>query len=41
MVMKYLKGLKEEHFLTIKKVSIIEKADVHAHTTLILNGNSI
>ena len=28
-------------FLTIKKVEIIEKADARAHTTLILNGNSI
>ena len=28
-------------FLTFKKVEIIEKADARAHTTLLLNGNSI
>jgi len=28
-------------FLTFKKVEIIEKTDAHAHTTSILNDNSI
>ena len=43
MVIKFLRGLNEAllRFLDFKKFEILEKADVRAHTTLILIGNSI
>jgi len=42
-IIKFVRSLNEKHlrFIDFKKGEIIEKTDAHAHTTSILNDNSI